>query len=63
MRFLAARRRHGLLSLALAAALSLTALPGLAQADRGQVVADALASLSTDGLTCTTPALTRTIST
>lgn len=63
MRYLAARRRQGLLSLAVAVALSAAALPGLAQADPHQMVAGALASMSVDSQNCVTPTLTQPFST
>jgi hypothetical protein len=59
MRYLAAASKQGLLSLALALALSLTALSGLAQADPQQMVANALASMSVSSQNCSVPTLTQ----
>ena len=58
MRYLAALHRRGLLAVA-TLAVALIAQPTVAQADSHQVVAGALASLSTSGPTCTDPMLSQ----
>jgi hypothetical protein len=59
VRKLTAWLKQGLLSLAVVVAVSLAVVPGLAQADPQQMVADALASLSVAGPSCATPTLTQ----
>ena len=59
MRYLAARRGHGLLWLLVTAVLLLATMPGVAQADPQQALASVLASLSVTAPACSQPILSQ----